>query len=54
MSFDTLKANLSPIQGCDGASAIALYSDDRENVCVETWEAGSHQKIRDHKGIEVL
>ena len=38
----------------NGASAITLYSDDRENVCVETWEAGSHQTIKDHKGIEVL
>ena len=54
MSVDTLKASLSPIQGCNGASAIALYSDDRENVCIETWKAGSHQTIMDHKGIEVV
>ena len=34
MSSDTLKANPSPIQGRNGASAIALYSQDRETVCV--------------------
>ena len=54
MSVDKLKANPSPIQGCDDASAIGLYSDDHENVCVETWEAGSHQTIKDHKVIEVF
>ena len=54
MSVDTLNTESQPVTGRDGASEIALYSDDRENVRVEIWEAGSQQFIKGHKGLEVF
>ncbi len=54
MSVDTLNTESQPVAGRDGASEIALYSDDRENVRVEIWEAGSQQFIKGHKGLEVF
>ncbi len=52
VSFDNIEA-IKP-KGRKGVSIKPLFEDERENVRLEEWEAGSEIELHDDGGIEVL
>ena len=54
MRIDTNSAVWHPVDGTAGVSRLYLYSDDREQVCMENWQAGTAVKLGAEKGMEIL
>ena len=52
VSFDNIEA--VSVEGRDGVSIKPLFKDDRENVRLEEWDAGSEIELQDDGGIEIL
>lgn len=52
MSVDTTKA--TPVSISDGIAQIPLYTDDRETVRIEIWDAGTEVEKGNHMGLEIL
>ncbi|MDJ0614566.1 MAG: cupin domain-containing protein [Rhizobiaceae bacterium] len=54
MSVDTNTAQWSLDPGREGVNILPLYSDDREDVSMEVWDAGQKVGLDSPNGLEVL
>ncbi len=54
MSIDTNTAQWDADPGRAGVSVLPLYADEREEVSMETWDAGARVGLDSSNGLEIL